>query len=415
MTGLLLAALLAAAPAAPERVTFDEAIRRAVARNPSALVAADDIARVDGLLGQVRAGSLPTLAVAGSLTVLDHERSIPTSPGAPNRVTSPREQWAGSGVLAVPLVQASRWAAWVTAGKALAATRVAELDVRRQVALAAGRAYLGVVAGARGVEVSRSAVELAQARLAFSEARLKAGVGNALDAARARQVLAGSEAQLEAVQTLLVRAREALGIATGTDGPLDAAGEPALVAPAQVPTGEARADVAAAQARLEAAAAAARYSWTDWLPTLAGTLQATALDPAIAPTPASGWQAQLVLTLPIFEGGLRSGQAREREAVERQARTAVDATLRQARSEVRVAAEAVQHQEAAFAAARRAAESARDVLSMVSRAYEAGAANSLDATTAQQQARDADLAMVIAEDAVRNARLDLLSSAGLFP
>jgi outer membrane protein TolC len=412
MIALLLAWAVAAGPAAAslERVTFEDAVRRSLARAPGALIAADEIARVDGLLAQARSGSLPALAAAGIYTRIDGERSIG------GRVTQKAEQWQGLGTLAVPLVAPSRWAAWVTGRKALDATRIGADDVRRQVALAAGRAYLGVLAGRRAVEVSRSAVELAQARLDFARARLAGGVGNALDEARAEQVLASSQAQLEAAQVGLARAREALGIAAGAEGPLDAAEDPLLPAPAPAEAPEERRpDVAAARARLEAFAAAARYSWADWLPSLLATAQGTWTDPAIAPTPASGWQVQLVLSLPIFEGGLRMGQLREREALEREAQTQLDATLRQARSDVRVSAEAVQHQEAAFGAARRASEQAKAVLTLTSRAYEAGATNSLDLTTSQQQSRDADLAMVISEDALRNAKLDLLSAVGLFP
>jgi outer membrane protein TolC len=412
MTAVLLAIALAAGPGGGplERVTFEEAVRRALARAPGALIAADEIARVDGLLGQARAGSLPTLGASGTYTAIDHARSIP------GRVTQPREQWQGAGTLAVPIVAPSRWATWVTARKVLDATRIAADDVRRQVALAAARAYLGVLASRRAVEVSSSAVDLARARLDFAKARLRGGVGNTLDAARAEQVLASGEAQLASAETGLARTREALGIATGSDGPLDAGEDPELSAPAPAEAPEERRpDVAAARLRLEAAAAAARYSWTDWLPSLLATAQGTLTDPAISPTPPSGWQVQLVLSLPIFEGGFRLGQLRERQAIARETSTALDATLRQARSEVRVSVEAVQHQEASFAAARRASEQARAVLTLTTQAYEAGATNSLDLTTAQQQSRDADLAVVISEDAVRNARLDLLAAVGLFP
>jgi len=418
MMALLVACALAAgsAPVTLERVTFDEAVRRSLAHAPGALIAAEEIARVDGLLTQARSGSFPSLGASGVYTVLDRERSIPGATPGSSRLTQAREQRQGAATLQVPLVAPSRWATWVTASKVLDATRIAAADVRRQVALAAARAYLGVLVGRRAVEVSRSAADLARARLDFARARLKGGVGNALDEARAEQVTASSEAQLEAAQTGLARAREALGIAAGGDGPLDAAEEPSLSSPppAEAPE-ERRPDVAAARARLDAAAAASRYSWADWLPTLLAAAQGTLSDPAIAPTPRSGWQVQLVLSLPIFEGGLRVGQQRERDALEREARTQLDGTLRQARSEVRVSVEALQHQEASFAASRRASEQARTVLTLTSRAYEAGAANSLDLTTAQQLSRDADLAMVIAEDAVRNARLDLLAAVGLFP
>lgn len=403
----------------PERVAFDEAVRRAMARAPAARIAAEEIVRVDGLLVQARAGALPGLGVAAIYTQVDAARTLSQGTGQPARVVTPEYLKQGQLILSAPLVNPSRWASWVVASKQLDLTRISQEDVRRQVALAAGRAYLGVLASRRTIEVSRSAVELARARADFAQARLQAGVGNALDVARVGQVLAASEAQLESARTGLARAREALGIATASDGPLDAAGEPDLHPAGAAPAGgapvEGRADVAVARARLEAVTAAARYSWADWLPSLLLTAQETSTTVAVAPTPHAGWQVQFVLSLPIFEGGLRVGQLRERRALEREARTTLDATLRQARSDVRVAVAAVQHQEASLAAARRAAEQARTVLALTGRAFEAGATNSLDLATAQQQSRDADLAMVVGEDAVRQARLDLLAALGLFP
>ncbi len=406
----------APAPAGPERVSFGEAVRRAMARAPAARIAAEEIVRVDGLLVQARAGALPGLGVAAIYTQVDTARTLSQGAGQPARVVTPEYLKQGLLTVTAPLVNPSRWAGWVVASKQLDLARISREDVRRQVALAAGRAYLGVLASRRTIEVSRSAVELARARVDFAQARLQAGVGNALDAARVGQVLAASEAQLESAQTGLARAREALGIVTGGDGPLDAAGEPDLhaAAPDGAPE-EGRADVALARSRLEAATAAARYSWADWLPTLLLTAQATNTTVAVAPTPHAGWQVQFVLSLPILEGGLRVGQLRERRALQREAGTTLDATLRQARSEVRVAVAAVQHQEASLAAARRAAGQARTVLTLTGRAFEAGATTSLDLATAQQQSRDADLSMVVGEDAVRQARLDLLAALGLFP
>ncbi len=48
-------------------------------------------------------------------------------------------------------------------------------------------------------------------------------------------------------------------------------------------------------------------------------------------------------------------------------------------------------------------------------AFQAGATTSLDVTDAERTARDADSAAVIAEDAVRQSRLDLLTAVGRFP
>jgi hypothetical protein len=71
-----------------------------------------------------------------------------------------------------------------------------------------------------------------------------------------------------------------------------------------------------------------------------------------------------VLSLPIFEGGLRTGQFEERKAFSAEAALQVEALLRQARSEVRLGYEGVKRGEAALVSARLAANRANLVLSM---------------------------------------------------
>jgi outer membrane protein TolC len=48
-------------------------------------------------------------------------------------------------------------------------------------------------------------------------------------------------------------------------------------------------------------------------------------------------------------------------------------------------------------------------------AYHAGATTNIEVIDAERRARDADSAVIIAEDNVRQARLDLLVAAGQFP
>ncbi|HEY7725975.1 MAG TPA: TolC family protein [Anaeromyxobacteraceae bacterium] len=415
-----LAALAAAgSPAAPgpgagpERVTFEDAVRRAAGRAPAARIAADEVARAEALVAEARAGSLPALSATGTLTRLDAERRQ----GAV--VVAEMHQRNATAALALPILSPGRWAQWSQASAAADVARLSEADARRQAVLAAARTYLAVLAQRRVVEVSRSALDLARARVEFARARQAGGVGNTVDQARAEQVLAANTALLENGYAGLARAQEALGIATGGDGPLDAAEEPSFPAPPDEPGLAAaesrRADVAVAGVRLELARKVERESWADWLPALALQAQGFLQDPPTIAVPRSGWQAQLVLSVPLLEGGLRWGQRAERAALAREADTARQAVGRQARSEVRVAREALTRSEAALQAARRAAGEARRVLELATEAYRAGATNSLDLTTAQQQSRDADLALVIGEDAARNARLDLLAAAGIFP
>jgi outer membrane protein TolC len=156
-------------------------------------------------------------------------------------------------------------------------------------------------------------------------------------------------------------------------------------------------------------------SWADWLPVVAGSIQGYAQTNAISPTPPSGWAAQIVLAFPIFEGGLRTAQVKERRALATEAEASLEGVVRQARSEVRVSFEAMRYAYSGYDAARRGALSATKTLELANLAYRAGATSNLDVIDAERRARDATTTAVIAEDAVRQANLDLLSAAGRFP
>jgi outer membrane protein TolC len=82
---------------------------------------------------------------------------------------------------------------------------------------------------------------------------------------------------------------------------------------------------------------------------------------------------------------------------------------------VRTAFESLKRSRVAFDAARRGSDSARSALDLANQAYKAGAVDNLAVTDAEQRSRTADFSTVIAEDAVRQALLDLLAAAGRFP
>ena len=402
-----------AARRAPERVTFAEAVRRARVQAVTSVLSAEEVRRAQALLGQARSASLPLLTAQTSYTRLDSDRV------ANGVVLADRDQLAAAGVAQLPLVAPSRWVSWSHASEQVGVSRASDLDVQRTAAITAARAYLAILAQRRLVDVSRSARTIAQARYDFAHARRVGGIGNAVDELRAEQQLATGEAQLESAGVGLLTAQESLGVVTASSGPLDAAEEPRFdprpAADAAAAAEAVRPDVRAARARVDLAARVARDSWTDWLPTLLATGQVFYQAPPTTLAPRTGWQIQFVLSLPIFEGGLRAAQREERGALTREARAALDGVTRQARSEVRLGLEQVARLEAALAQARRAAERAATVLKLTIESYRAGNTTDLDVSTAQQQSRDADTAAVVAEDAVRQSRLDLLSALGQFP
>jgi outer membrane protein TolC len=410
-----LSLLLLASPAfAQEKLTLEEAVRRAVLRNPNAVIAEQEIARARALVEEARAPSLPILSGNAAATRIDNQRE------RGGLILTPRDTLSANLTLVVPLVVPQRWLVWSHAGDQAHIAELSLADVRRTVAVVTARAYLGVMAQHRFVLITTQARDAAKAHLDDAHARFQVGSGNRLDEVRAGQELAADEAQLASALAGLQRSMEALGVLVGEEGPVEVQEEvalPDLPAPeaAMRDAQEKRADLIAAQERSVAARKVERDSYADYLPLLSAVLQPFYQTPATAAVPQSGWQAALVLTVPFYDGGFRYGQRRERAALSAEAKEQVDALLRQARSDVRTAFESLRRADEGLGSARQAAKLAHDALDMTMLAYREGATNDLDVVDAERRARDADTAALSAEDAARQARIDLLAASGRFP
>ena len=172
----VLALWMAAAPAlAQEKITLDEAVRRATARNPTALIAEQEIRRAEGILREARAPALPFLSANGTGTRLDSARSTSTG------VLVARESIAANVSLSMPLFAPQRWLAWAHAGEQVDIARTSLEDARRAVAVATARTYLSVMAQHRLVQITTQARDSARAHLEDAHARFEVGSGNRLD------------------------------------------------------------------------------------------------------------------------------------------------------------------------------------------------------------------------------------------
>jgi outer membrane protein TolC len=326
----------------------------------------------------------------------------------------------GNVTLTVPLIAPQRWVNWSHAAEQVDVARLSAEDVRRQIAVSTARAYVTVLGQHRLVEANRLARDNAKDHLVYARARLQAGTGNRLDSVRSAQDLASNESLLANAFVNLARAQEALGVLVGADGPLDAQEEVALPLPPQDPDAmraaeERRADLRAARSRIDAADHVVRDSYADYLPFLSAVVTPFAASYSSSTEPSTGWQAQLVLTVPFFDGGFRYGAHEERSALADEARLSFQAALRQARSEVRTAFEEVRRNDDALRSSQEAARLAEDGLHITTQAYRAGATNDLDVVDAERRYRDALTAAATAEDNSRQARIDLLSATGRFP
>ncbi len=416
--------LLAAAPAAVaqpadpppppvvERVTFDEAVRRATERNPTVGQAAQAILRAEALLDQARAVFRPQVDGVVATTVIDEAR------GFNGTITQPRRQTALGATVSYPVLAASRWAARTQAADQLGIARLSAEDIRRQVALGAAESYLAVVAAQRQLEVAVRNRDTAAALAEYSRIRLDAGQGSRLNHLRSAQELAASEGRLESARFALRQAQEALGVAIFAGGPVDAAGDPELPAPAADPAGDRwlleRPDVRLFSAQVQAADRVARDTWKSWLPTGTALFAPRYVTPSSAFEPSDTWRAAIELRVPIFDGTLGAPR-RPRAPARDAAQLRLDAVRDQARSELRVAREAVAANTRVVEAARQAAESAVEALRITEIAYRAGATTNVEVVQAQQTARNAEIALAQAEDVLRQARLDLLVALGQFP
>ena len=169
-------------------------------------------------------------------------------------------------------------------------------------------------------------------------------------------------------------------------------------------------------ARLKAASKTVQDDWSDYAPYLVGVAQPFYQNPPIIPsTPMSGYALGLALTLPLYDGGLRYGQHRERDALRDEARVAYEAGLRQARSDVRNAFEATRRADDGLRSSRDAARLASQALTLANIAYRGGAVTNIEVIDAERQARDAATQAEVAADTARQARLTMLTATGHFP
>jgi outer membrane protein TolC len=414
-TSLLLTLIASSAtaqtPAAP-KVTFDEAIQRAVTSNPTIAQAATAITRAELLVRQAQAGNRPAVSATFTNSTLDSE--IAFSAG----VAQPRNQSTISGAVTAPILSLSRWAGVTQARDQVQVAQLATESTRRDIAVATAQAFLTVIVAQRAVDVDARAVETARAHLTYSQQRLQAGAGSRLNELRAATALSTSEMRLENSRLALRRAQEALGVLVAADTPIDAAAEPAFEIPATINEQEwaqARPDVRTQQATQRAFERIVRDSWRDMVGNASVSFNPQVVAPAGLFQPTNTWRLTVSFTQPIFEGGLRKAVKSARELQVEQTRLVLAGIMIRARSEVRLAGDAIRSQERALESARLAATQATDVLRITTQAFEVGGTTNIEVIDAQRSARDADATAALAEDAVRRAKLDLLIAIGRFP
>jgi outer membrane protein TolC len=402
----------AQAPVPAERVTFDEAIRRASEKNPTAAIAAAGILRAEGLL--LDAQSAARLQINGTVATTTLNKGVEFQ----GSTVTPQNQVTASLDVRMPLYAPARWARTAQAGDAKLVAQANAEEVRRQTSIATADAYLTIIARRRVVDTNVRARDVAKAHFDYAHELLERGAGSRLNELRAQQEVSLDEGLIESARLALYRAQEALGVLLVADGPVDAGDEPAFAIPADVPplqAGPWRTDLKLFATQQRAAERVLGDSSKDRLPYFEAVFQPSTTYPAQFFLPQNSWRLLTQLSIPIFDSGQRQALRLERQAAVDESRATFARADTQARSEVRAAREAIASAERGLISARAAADQAKQVVDIVNVSFRAGAATNIEVIDAEGRARDADTAAAVAEDTLRRSRLELLTALGRFP
>jgi outer membrane protein TolC len=416
--GLTFGASIARAAGAPETtprpITFKEAVDRAVARNPSVQRAAAEILRAQALLNETTASIYPGVTGGVTATALSYSSQF-----SGQRATAQTQLVSNVGVSSL-LYAPAQWALRVQVRDQQHVAELAAADVNRQIAVATAQAALSVIARQRVLDANLRARDVAHAHYELAHQQQVLGSGSRLNELRAQQSLSADEALVEEAAGGLYLAQEALGVLVADEGPLNIIDEPVFGVPTSFDAAvaampEQRTDLRLAGAREAAAARVLGDSWKDRLPSVSGLFQPQWQQPGTLFQPEWTWRGQVVASIPVFDSGYRSARRAERQVLFDESKIAQSALLRQVMSDVRGATDSAGRAEHVVAAARAAAAQAREVVDIVNVSFKVGASTNIEVIDAQRASRDADTAVAIAENQLRQAQLAVLVALGQFP
>lgn len=255
--------------------------------------------------------------------------------------------------------------------------------------------------------ILRATVGLRRESLALNRDRLKAGLGNDFDVARAEAEVAVAEADLWRLTQTRPALENALAVLTGSNPstftiPEDVAWAgitPVPVVPAGIPAElvSHRPDVAAAERSLAAAAARIGVARAAFLPTvkLGGQIGLLTSDGnRLFDSDSRTWTFGATISLPIFDGGRNAAALKAAKAITDEARANYERTVLAATADVETALGALRALRSRQEAQHRAETSTARGAGLARERYKAGTSPYLDVLEADRGALSARLESV---------------------
>jgi outer membrane protein TolC len=413
--------MLAPMAPAPRQVgRWEEALSLLRERSTDLESAEAGVERAEGRWRQALSSLLPNARFSASVAIDALHPDVPPLTGGGGQIgggTGPQAT-APLGTGTVSLTQSVvDVSAWRGLSSAQASQRNAEAslqDVQRRLTLGLSRTLVAVVAAERAAELNRLGLRQALERAALVQRTLELGAATQLDLARTRQDVEVARQSLISGDEQLRRAREALGQALGFEHAVGVSPDfqfQGLVAQTQASCAplkslSERPDLVAANAQLESSRDSRRQANAGYLPTVGITSSLFALTTDPGPGRVATWNIAAVLSVPIWEGGLRGGLVRERTGVERQAAATLERTRRDVELEVARARRGVEVGEALVKTAAEGRALAEQTDQLTRRSFEIGRSGSLELVQSAAALRQAELALALREFELVQARLD---------
>jgi len=272
-------------------------------------------------------------------------------------------------------------------------------DARDLVVLAAGGAYLQVIAALARVQSAQAQIDTAQALFKQTQDRRSVGLNPQIDVNRSKVQLQTQQQRLMSLENDLAKQKINLARLAGlppnadyeiTDDVPYSPGPAVTMEEALKQAYDDRADLRAAEAQVRAAERTRSATRWEHLPSLAFSADYGAIG--INPGESHGtFTVAGTLRIPIWQGGRTEGEAQEANAAlgQRRAELAdvrgrIEADVREAFLDLETAAKQLE-------VARNNQSVARETLTLTRQRFEAGIADAVEVTQAQESVASADL------------------------
>ncbi|WP_228556802.1 TolC family protein [Myxococcus sp. AB025B] len=411
-------AMLSPVAPAPRLVrSWDEALALVRERSTDLRGAEAGVERASGRWRQALSALLPHACtqVAVAQDLLNPSLAPGVLPGAAgDGRTATQPAVTLTTTLTQSVIDLGAWRGLSSAREAEAGAVASLQDLRRRLVLGLAQTLVATVAAERTAEMNRVGLLRALERAALTQRAFELGAGNQLDVVRVQQDVAVARGALVAGDEQLRRTREALGLALGfgesigvdpsfdLHGLVDDTRRDCVV----LENLDARADLVAARTQVAAARDSRRQAAAGYLPTLgvSSTLLGLTTEPGFDRF--ATWSVSAVLSLPLWEGGLREGLVRERAGLEKQAEAQLEDTRRDVAVEMARARRSVEVAESLVKTAVASRDLAERTDQLTRRAFEVGRGSSLELVQSGAALREAELNLVLREFQRVQAHLD---------